>query len=168
MSTGRIVPVYPLTAGLAQKSMRGFSRQALDLALGSVEEYLPDEVRLTSEGALPSLRDAIAQVHYPDDEPSLQAAKERLAFDDLFLLQLGLVLRKRERKAYDGIPIEPDEKLLKHWAVSLPFRLTGTQQSASPRFSKTWASRSQWPGCCKVTSARARPRWPPRPCSPHG
>ena len=129
VSTGRIVPVYPLTAGLAQKSMRGFSRQALDLALGSVEEYLPDEVRLTSEGALPSLRDAIAQVHYPDDEPSLQAAKERLAFDDLFLLQLGLVLRKRERKAYDGIPIEPDETLLKHWAASLPFRLTGTQQS---------------------------------------
>ena len=109
VSTGRIVPVYPLTAGLAQKSMRGFSRQALDLALGSIEEYLPDEVRLTSEGALLPLRDAIAQVHYPDDESSLQAAKERLAFDDLFLLQLGLVLRKRERKAYDGIPIQSDE-----------------------------------------------------------
>ena len=112
VSTGRIVPVYPLTAGLAQKSMRGFSRQALDLALESVEEYLPDEVRLASDGALPPLRDAIAQVHYPDDEPSLQAAKERLAFDDLFLLQLGLVRRKRERKAFDGIPIQPDEDLL--------------------------------------------------------
>ena len=129
VSTGRIVPVYPLTAGLAQKSMRGFSRQALDLALDSVVEYLPDEVRLTSEGALPPLRDAIAQVHYPDDEQSLKAAKERLAFDDLFLLQLGLVLRKRERKAYDGIPIQTDEELLKRWAASLPFRLTGTQQS---------------------------------------
>src|ERR671916_1031311 len=86
-STGRIVPVYPLTAGLAQKSMRSFSRQALDLALDSVEEYLPEEVRLTSEAALPALRDAIAQVHYPDDAQSLEAAKRRLAFDDLFLLQ---------------------------------------------------------------------------------
>jgi ATP-dependent DNA helicase RecG len=129
VSTGRIVPVYPLTAGLAQKSMRGFSRQALDLALGSVEEYLPDEVRLASDGALPPLRDAIAQVHYPDDESSLQAAKERLAFDDLFLLQLGLVLRKRERRAYDGIPIQPNEDLLRRWSRALPFRLTGTQQS---------------------------------------
>src|SRR5215210_3335331 len=53
VSTGRIVPVYPLTAGLAQKSMRGLSRQALDLALDSIEEYLPDDVRLSSEGALP-------------------------------------------------------------------------------------------------------------------
>ena len=129
VSTGRIVPVYPLTAGLAQKSMRGFTRQALDLALGSVEEYLPDEVRLTGDRALPPLQDAIAQVHYPDGEASLQAARERLAFDDLFLLQLGLVLRKRERKAYDGIPIQTDEMVLRRWAESLPFRLTGAQQS---------------------------------------
>ena len=129
VSTGRIVPVYPLTAGLAQKSMRGLSRQALDLALESVEEYLPHEVRLSSEGALPPLRDAIAQVHYPDNELSLKAAKERLAFDDLFLLQLGLVLRKRERKAYDGIAVQIDEELLERWSASLPFRLTGTQQS---------------------------------------
>ena len=86
-------------------------------------------MRLSPEGALPPLREAIAQVHYPDDEPSLAAAKERLAFDDLFLLQLGLVLRKRERKAYDGIPIQTDEELLERWAASLPFRLTGTQQS---------------------------------------
>ena len=128
-STGRIVPVYPLTAGLAQKSMRGFSRQALDLALDSIEEYLSDDVRLASEEALPALRDAIAQVHYPDDERSLQAAKRRLAFDDLFLLQLGLVRRKSERKAFDGIPIQGDDDLLKTWAASLPFRLTGTQQS---------------------------------------
>ncbi|MBW3633390.1 MAG: ATP-dependent DNA helicase RecG [Chloroflexi bacterium] len=128
-STGRIVPVYPLTAGLAQKSMRGFTRQALDLALDAVEEYLPDGVRLSSAEALPALRDAIAQVHYPDDARSLEAAKRRLAFDDLFLLQLGLVRRKRERKAFDGIPIQTDEDLLKTWATSLPFRLTGTQQS---------------------------------------
>ena len=128
-STGRIVPVYPLTAGLAQKSMRGFTRQALDSALDAVEEYLPDGVRLSSADALPALRDAIAQVHYPDDAPSLEAAKRRLAFDDLFLLQLGLVRRKRERKAFDGIPIQVDEDLLATWAASLPFRLTGTQQS---------------------------------------
>ncbi len=128
-STGRIVPVYPLTAGLAQKSMRGFTRQALDLALEAIEEYLPDGVRLSSAEALLGLRDAIAQVHYPDDERSLEAAKRRLAFDDLFLLQLGLVRRKRERKTFDGIPIQADEDLLKTWATSLPFRLTGTQQS---------------------------------------
>src|SRR5688572_10655302 len=71
VSTGRIVPVYPLTAGLAQKSMRGFARQALDLALDAVEEYLPDDVRLAAGDGLPTLRDALAQVHYPDDQQSL-------------------------------------------------------------------------------------------------
>ncbi|MGH2614126.1 MAG: ATP-dependent DNA helicase RecG [Thermomicrobiales bacterium] len=130
VSTGRIVPVYPLTAGLAQKSMRGFARQALDLALDAVEEYLPDTVRAAPEETLPSLRDAIAHVHYPEDQQSLAQARRRLAFDDLFLLQLGLVLRKRERRASDGIPIQSDRTLLESWAAGLPFRLTGTQQSA--------------------------------------
>ncbi|MBA3450658.1 MAG: ATP-dependent DNA helicase RecG, partial [Chloroflexia bacterium] len=131
VSTGRIVPVYPLTAGLAQKSMRGFARQALNLALDAVDEYLPDAVRLSSdEGDLPPLRDAIAQVHYPDSADTLELAKRRLAFDDLFLLQLGLLRRKRERTAYDGIPIHADQTLLDTWAAGLPFRLTGAQRSA--------------------------------------
>ena len=130
VSTGRIVPVYPLTAGLAQKSMRGFARQALDLALDAVAEYLPDEVRLPRDEPLPLLRDAVAQIHFPDDEESLKAAKRRLAFDDLFLLQLGLARRKQERQAYEGIPIAADRDLLGRWEAELPFQLTGAQRSA--------------------------------------
>ncbi|MDQ3227092.1 MAG: ATP-dependent DNA helicase RecG [Chloroflexota bacterium] len=130
VSTGRIVPVYPLTAGLAQKSMRGFARQALDLALDSIDDYLPDAVRLAADDSLPSLREAIAQVHYPDTTEALAQAKRRLAFDDLFLLQLGLLRRKQERTAFDGIPVDTDQALLDTWAAGLPFRLTSTQQSA--------------------------------------
>jgi ATP-dependent DNA helicase RecG len=130
VSTGRIVPVYPLTAGLAQKSMRGFARQALDAALGAVEEHLPDAVRLAADGALPGLREAIAQIHFPDSQEDLNQARERLAFDDLFLLQLGLVRRKAERQAFDGIPIAADAALLNRWQAGLPFRLTGSQQTA--------------------------------------
>ncbi|MCC7024375.1 MAG: ATP-dependent DNA helicase RecG [Thermomicrobiales bacterium] len=130
VSTGRIVPVYPLTAGLAQKSMRNFTRQALELALGAVEEYLPEAVRAAAGAPLLPLQDAVAQVHYPDDAASLEAAKTRLAFDDLFLLQLGLVRRKTERQAFDGVPIAADRDLLARWSESLPFRLTNAQQSA--------------------------------------
>ena len=130
ISTGRIVPVYPLTAGLAQKSMRNFARQALDLALPAVEDYLPDEVRRTGGDELPSLRDAIAQVHYPDDQSSLALARRRLAFDDLFLLQLGLLRRKQEHQATEGIPVVADGELQASWAAGLPFRLTGAQESA--------------------------------------
>jgi ATP-dependent DNA helicase RecG len=130
ISTGRIVPVYPLTAGLAQKSMRGFARQALDSALGRVEDYLPDTIRLAGDDPLPALRDAVAQIHYPDDRSSVERAKRRLAFDDLFLLQFGLVRRKQERRAHEGVPIQIDELLLKRWQASLPFHLTSAQQSA--------------------------------------
>ncbi|MCA9879891.1 MAG: ATP-dependent DNA helicase RecG, partial [Thermomicrobiales bacterium] len=136
VSTGRIVPVYPLTAGLAQKSMRNFTRQALDAALGEVEDYLPPSLLEPPAGAapygghLPSLRDALAQVHYPASEAQLKRAQLRLAFDDLLLLQLGLVRRKLERTAFTGTPIAVDSRLVDRWRVSLPFRLTGAQDAA--------------------------------------
>jgi ATP-dependent DNA helicase RecG len=131
VSTGRIVPVYPLTAGLAQKSMRGFARQALDGALGAVEDYLPESVRTAAQAHLAELlplREAVAQVHYPDDAERLEKAKHRLAFDDLFLLQLGLVRRKQERQAFDGVPLVADDRLLRRWRAGLPFRLTNGQE----------------------------------------
>jgi ATP-dependent DNA helicase RecG len=136
VSTGRIVPVYPLTAGLAQKSMRNFTRQALEAALGSVEDYLPPALlepyggEGPIGGPLPPLRDAIAQVHYPESEAQLKRARLRLAFDDLLLLQLGLVRRKLERHAFTGTPISADMDLIKRWQDSLPFTLTGAQISA--------------------------------------
>jgi ATP-dependent DNA helicase RecG len=136
VSTGRIVPVYPLTAGLAQKSMRNFTRQALEAALGSVEDYLPPALLepVGGEGAiggpLPPLSDAIAQVHYPESEAQLKRARLRLAFDDLLLLQLGLVRRKLERHAFTGTPISANMDLIKCWQASLPFTLTGAQESA--------------------------------------
>ncbi|MFN8665434.1 MAG: ATP-dependent DNA helicase RecG [Thermomicrobiales bacterium] len=136
VSTGRIVPVYPLTSGLAQKSMRNFTRQALDVALGGVEDYLPPALLepLGGDGAiggpLPVLADAIAQVHYPESEAQLKRARLRLAFDDLLLLQLGLVRRKVERRAFTGTPIDVDANLIQCWQSSLPFTLTGAQESA--------------------------------------
>lgn len=129
VSTGRIVPVYPLTAGLAQKSMRNFTRQALDSALDAVDEYLPDAV-LHEAGNLLPLRVAIGQVHYPDAPEQLKKARERLAFDELFLLQIGLVRRKQERQAFDGIAIQADAASVAAWEKSLPFRLTNAQRSA--------------------------------------
>ncbi len=129
VSTGRIVPVYPLTAGLAQKSMRNFARQALDCALDAIDEYVPEPVR-NEAGALMPLREAIAQVHYPDSQQLLKDARERLAFDDLFLLQIGLVRRKQERQAFDGIAIESDKAAIEAWQASLPFRLTSAQLQA--------------------------------------
>jgi ATP-dependent DNA helicase RecG len=131
LSTGRLTPVYPLTQGLAQKTLRGLTRAALDATRDRVTDFLPDTVRdAPGELALPDLRRAYEQVHYPESQTELELAQRRLAFNDLFLLQLGLVRRKRERQAFGGIPFALDETLLRRFRQQLPFRLTAAQDRA--------------------------------------
>ncbi len=133
VSTGRIIPVYPLTAGLAQKSMRGFARQALAGGLPAIEEHLPAAILAPDRELFPELlplRDAVAQVHFPDDLEQLEKAKTRLGFDELFLLQLGLLRRKQERQAFNGVPLASDHDLLTQWRTGLPFRLTQGQEKS--------------------------------------
>jgi ATP-dependent DNA helicase RecG len=131
LSTGRLTPVYALTQGLAQKTMRGLTRAALDATRTTIDDFLPDGVRLApGETPLPPLRRAYEQVHYPDGYAELELAQRRLAFDDLFLLQLGLVNRKRQRQAATGMPFWVDETRLLRFRRGLPFRLTAGQEGA--------------------------------------
>jgi len=131
LSTGRLTPVYPLTQGLAQKTLRGLTRAALDATVATVADHLPDAVRLPAdEPELLPLRRAYEGVHYPEALAELELAQRRLAFDDLFLLQLGLVRRKRRRQSVDGIPFAIDGALLRRFEQRLPFRLTGAQERA--------------------------------------
>ncbi len=128
LSTGRLTPVYRTTEGLAQKTLRSLTRAALDATRATVSEYLPPEI--LGQFDLPPLRAAYEQLHYPDSWSSLEAAQRRFAFEDLFLLQLEYVRRKRERLATGGIPIPIDHALLERFVTSLPFRLTDAQRRA--------------------------------------
>ncbi|MDQ3779670.1 MAG: ATP-dependent DNA helicase RecG [Chloroflexota bacterium] len=131
LSTGRLTPVYPLTQGMAQKTIRALTRAALDATEKTIAEFLPEGVRQTAgELQLPGLRAAYQQIHYPDSHSALEGAQRRLAFDDLFLLQLGLVRRKRERRAFGGVPLRIDDARLNHFRDSLPFQLTTGQERA--------------------------------------
>jgi ATP-dependent DNA helicase RecG len=102
LHAGRMVPVYRLTEGLTPKTLRAATRAALDEFGGLLRETLPDDLR----GELPGLRHAIAQFHYPDDPESLAAARQRLAFEELLALQVGMVARKRLRADQDVPPID--------------------------------------------------------------
>ena len=129
INTGRMVPVYPLTEGLAARSLRGFTWDALDNWLGGVEETLTPDVA-GNEGAagLMPLREAIFQAHYPDDEETWRAARSRLAFDELLTLQLAVIGRRRESQMeVRGVPVQPPEGVVNDFLESLPFRLTGAQ-----------------------------------------
>lgn len=131
LSTGRLTPVYGLTQGIAQKTMRGLTSAALDATRSTIGDFLPDQVRRgNDEAPLVPLRQAYAQAHYPDSVANLELAQRRLAFDDLFLLQLGLVGRKRTRQAFGGIALDIDRADLRRFRATLPFKLTGSQDRA--------------------------------------
>ncbi len=95
LHAGRIVPVYPLTAGLTAIRLRAAIREALDKAGHAYPEYLPDDIA-RAEDVVPIAR-AIEEAHYPASFPGRDAALRRLAFDELLALQLGMVERRRQR-----------------------------------------------------------------------
>ena len=92
INTGRLVPVYGLTEGLSPKVMRRITKWAVDHCARLVPEHLPDSLR--SRVGLLDLVEAIAQMHFPDTAAELAEARRRLAFDELFLIQLGMLTRR--------------------------------------------------------------------------
>src|SRR5713101_631592 len=92
LNTGRLVPTYPLTEGLHPKALRRFTKWVVDRYAAMVPDHLPVSIR--SAGKLMPLPEAISHIHYPENEQALTAARRRLAFDELFLIQLGMQERR--------------------------------------------------------------------------
>ena len=101
--TGRLLPVYPLTAGLTGRNLRSLTWQTLEGWLGGIEEYLPPA--LLARTGLMALPEAIRQAHYPDDLGKWASARRRLAFDELLTLQLSVLARRqRDNQLVEGVP----------------------------------------------------------------
>ena len=134
MHTGRMVPIYPLTDGLYQRSVRNLVRRALDLSLGKVPELIDDRLLVRRE--LLPIREAIGQAHYPKDEDSKEKARQRLSFDELFLMQLRVLTRKRDwQQGQEARPITIDASLTRNFVDALPFDPTGAQSRAMEQVS---------------------------------
>ena len=127
--TGRLIPLYHLTEGLSPRTVRRLVKEAVDAWAPRLPDFLPEGVRRPAQ--LLELSQAIEQAHYPDSERLKDSARKRLAFDELFLIQLGLLERRRDwREGGKANPIEPDRKLLEAFINSLPFALTQAQRRA--------------------------------------
>lgn len=124
--TARLVPVYPLTASLTQKMLRGIIKTYLDKC--TVPEFLPIEI-LREEKFLDEDR-ALKQFHFPADWAQLKSAQKRLAFDEIFLTQLRVLKYKRLRQHREAFQIKDDKKLLPEKVSTLPFELTASQNQA--------------------------------------
>lgn len=125
--TGRLVPVYPLTQGLYPRQVRRLMKDFIDKWAGDVPEFLPEDIRKRNN--LLDLPDAISQAHYPDSEELKDRARVRLAFDELFLLQLGVMSRKRRwQLSRPGTAFEIKKDILERFFASLPYTLTTAQR----------------------------------------
>ncbi|MDR1977529.1 MAG: ATP-dependent DNA helicase RecG [Synergistaceae bacterium] len=125
-SVGRIVSIYPATAGLSPKWVRRIVSSALELYLPEVGDFVPPEIR--EKYKFSALRESMMELHRPQGRESWLRARNRLAFDELFLLQTGLLLRKKRRASIqkNSGPLRPGEKFKSFWR-SLPFQLTKAQ-----------------------------------------
>ncbi|MEI7925525.1 MAG: ATP-dependent DNA helicase RecG, partial [Chloroflexota bacterium] len=126
--TGRFVPVYSLTQGLPQRTLRAMIASLLEVFADRIEDPVPREIR--QRHGLMDLVTATRQIHYPDSEEQLHEARRRLAFDELLAIQLGVVSRKREWQAQGNAPVVIDHAAADAFLATLPFTLTRSQASA--------------------------------------
>lgn len=130
LHTGRIVPIYHETEGLNSKWIREKMRLILNEFIKQVEDYLPEEIR-TKEKLIP-LKEAIEYAHFPVTVEDLEAAKKRLGFDELFLIQLKAIHKKWLWQHSDTSKIKKlqiDQNHLATMLGNLPFQLTDAQQN---------------------------------------
>lgn len=126
LRTRRIVPVYPLTKGLAAHRMREIMKQASDIWAPRLPEPLPEPIRVRRN--LYKLPFAVRQAHFPESQESMHKARRRLVFDELFLFQLGMLGLRRQWQDAPGVNIPTDIAALKEFIRTLPFQLTAAQK----------------------------------------
>jgi ATP-dependent DNA helicase RecG len=128
LKTRRIVPIYPLTEGLRAYKMRQIMQQAVSDYAKDVVDSLPDALR--EKHRFYSLPQAVAEVHFPDSQATLHQARRRLVFDELFLLQLGMLGLRQDWQSQPGRPLTTADGPLDRFWEALPFALTAAQRRA--------------------------------------
>ncbi len=125
---GRILPVYPLTEGITQRWLRNLMAQVVPQWAPRLPDPVPEWVRQQAD--LPELGWALIQMHLPESHEALHQARQRLAFDEVFFLQLSLLRLRQQIKAAAARTFPVEDAWLERLLARLPFRLTGAQQRA--------------------------------------
>jgi len=133
LHVSRIVPIYKCTSGLSTRNLRSIMYNIILFAYKSLDEYMP--VEILRKYNLPSIKEAIMNLHFPYDGVSVDALNKgiteyhkRIAFDELFFLQIGLCILKNSLLHKKGISFNAQGKLLKKMLQNIPFTLTNAQK----------------------------------------
>ncbi len=120
----KILPIYHLTENLYAKNLRKIIKSAIDNHLTEVKEFMPET--LIHKYKLKPLLEAIKTLHFPEDQKDVQSCKNRIIFEDFFLFQLGLGLRKTEVAREKGVSFDVSKSFLDEFPM--PFKLTNAQE----------------------------------------
>ena len=128
LNAARIVPVYPLTEGISVEYLRKIVSNAFGVYGGMMEETLPREILV--EEKFPSLKTALMQIHFPDNDELCNKAKNRIVFEEFFMMQLELAYRRYViDKNRTGLCLKStSSKLVEKLLSRLPFKLTNAQK----------------------------------------
>lgn len=125
--TGRIIPIYRETKGITSKAIRYFLSAILDITK-ETPEYIPEDI--LTRNNIPTLKDALHAIHYPNTLEDAARAKQRFSFEQLFLLSLARKIKKQEESQNaTTLPIHLEQ--IKTFIDSLPFMLTQAQKKAT-------------------------------------
>ena len=128
LNTNRIVPVYSLTSNITQRWLRKMMNQVVGYWAPRVRDPLPAALR--REAGLLDLPTALYQIHFPTSMEDLKAARKRLAFDEIFLLQLGVLGQKYAWQGRQARVYQVEDEWISQQLHRLPFPLTNAQQRA--------------------------------------
>ena len=124
--TNRLLPVYPLTAGISNRQLCVCVQQALEHAAKLLPELLPEDVR--QQYTLCGVTEAYTAIHMPPDWETLQRARRRLVFEEFFIFSAGLAVLRASRTALSAVPYQT--QCMPAFYAALPFQLTHAQQAA--------------------------------------
>ena len=124
--TSGLVPVYPITEGITQRRIRTVVKKAVDSMADEVNDHLPNHLK--KELKFMNLSSAIKNIHYPDSILQYTEARRRLAFDEFFVLQLAVLMRKLSLKTENHfLDLNIDLNKINGFIDLLPFKLTDSQ-----------------------------------------
>lgn len=131
----RLRPVYPASESIESRAIEGAIEKILARALPLIEDHFPEQFRRERE--MPSLADAHRMMHRPDNEQEILSARRRLAYDELFMLQLAVQLRRAKLRRETRAPaLKWSERIDAHIRERIPFTLTPGQDSAVREIAK--------------------------------
>lgn len=126
--TGRLVPVYSETAGLTSRYIRNLMKKFLPIG-----KMIPDRLPalIIEKYKFPSFYSALKEIHFPESKESMEISRQRLAFEELFIIQLAGIKQKMAWRRQPAVSIGFNKELVKNFVGGLPFKLTNDQRKAA-------------------------------------